>query len=362
MLYVSLKDGPVAGCGAGSSCNTVLKSQWAYLLPGVPVTAPALFTYLALLFGLIFKPKSKAWGGVLLVGSFMVIGAAFWFVGLQAFAVGSFCIYCMTTHAIGTAAAVCILLWLRPIDRELLPLGLGAAAMGLGMMAGAQIILPQKTTRDTDLNAAPATSGRIIDLAGVKIDTSDYPHSGNPESLKTVTLFFDYTCSSCRRAHGYLSAAEARFGKENYFVVLLPTPLHPDCNRYFKEEMFDHRNSCTFASLAMAIWSVAPEKFHEFDKWMIETGTDREPPDVFDVRAKAAEIVGEDVLAAALEDPSVAEKVEVISGIWERLRRASGKITMPKWVWNSATMTEGDPGEKGLFNLMEDKLGIVEIE
>jgi len=60
LLLRSLQDGPVAGCGgAGSPCDSVLKSRWAYVLPGVPVTAPALASYLVLLFALIFRPRDE---------------------------------------------------------------------------------------------------------------------------------------------------------------------------------------------------------------------------------------------------------------------------------------------------------------
>ena len=118
LLFTALKDGPVAGCGTGSSCDTVLKSHWAYLLPGVPVTAPALLTYLVILTGLFFYPRSKVWHVVFMVAAFTVIGAALWFVGLQIFEIGSYCKWCLATHALGVAGSFCLLLGLRPMQRE----------------------------------------------------------------------------------------------------------------------------------------------------------------------------------------------------------------------------------------------------
>ena len=360
LLYVSLKNGPVAGCGKGSSCDLVLASRWSYLLPGVPVTAPALFTYMALLFGLLFKSDSKVWEGVFLVGSFMVIGAAIWFIGLQAFVVKAFCKYCMATHVLGVGASICILLGLRPIQRELLPLGVGAAAMGLAMMAGAQIILPQKSTRDTRLAAGVAGRGGEITVVGSTIDIGQFPHSGNTDAGKIMILSFDYTCGFCRRMHGYLSRAEERFGKENYLVVLLPTPLNPDCNRHFQQRSPNHRNACEFASTALALWSIDPEKFYEFDRWMIETGSPRFPPDREAAKAKAVALVGEEALATGLKDPSIAERIEKTSEIWNKLTGLNGSQTMPKIIWSSGAMSQGaTSSEFGLFELKEKNLGLV---
>jgi len=362
LLVVALKNGPVAGCGSGSSCDTVLKSRWAYLLPGIPVTAPALFTYLVLLFGLIFKAGSKAWEGVFLVGSLMVIGAAVWFIGLQVLVLKSFCFYCMATHLLGVAGSIILLRSLRPIQRELVPLGAAAAAMGLAMMAACQIFMPQATTADTQVGAgALAGSGRALEIGGQSIDLAKFPFRGNPDSEKRLVIFFDYTCSSCRRVHAYLDRAEERFGKDNYLLVMLPTPLNPDCNRHFKEEMSDHRNACLFASLGFALWAADREKFYEYDRWMIESGSARYPPDADAARAKAAELLGEDALAEALSDPQINESIERVCEIWNVFKAKTG-VSMPKMLWANGTMTTGAAGsEFELFDMMQERLGLERV-
>ena len=48
LAWVAIHNGPAAGCGAGSGCNAVLQSRWAYWL-GLPVSVPAVLVYLALL-------------------------------------------------------------------------------------------------------------------------------------------------------------------------------------------------------------------------------------------------------------------------------------------------------------------------
>lgn len=366
LLITKLTNGPLAGCGEGSSCDVVLSSRFAYLLPGVPVAAPALFTYLALLFGLCFKPDSKAWEGIFLVGSLMIIGAAIWFTGLQMIKIKALCLWCMGTHVTAVAGSVCILLGLRPIARELIPIGAGGAAMALAMLAACQFFLPQKTTVDTQLGAAGLSGrGKIVTIGGpngIKLNIDQMPYRGNPDSDKRMLVLFDYTCSSCRRVHGYLKRAEERFGKDNYLVVMVPTPLNPDCNRYFTGNAPDHRNACLFASMAFALWSADREKFYEYDRWLIETGSDRYPPDAATTRAKAEELLGKDELAAALSDPQITAKLEEASKIWNLLKMQTGNNAMPKMLWNDGAMKEGAvSSEFGLFETMEQHLGVVRV-
>ena len=92
LAYVSLSNGPVAGCGTDSGCNKVLQSRWAYWL-GVPVSLPALFVYLGLLAATFAAERKsepenqrRAWT-VIVVLSVVVAGAAAWFIGLQIFVI-----------------------------------------------------------------------------------------------------------------------------------------------------------------------------------------------------------------------------------------------------------------------------------
>src|SRR5436189_6296642 len=48
LLFYTLTQKPMAGCGPGSPCDRVMGSSWAYWLD-VPVSAPALAVYIALL-------------------------------------------------------------------------------------------------------------------------------------------------------------------------------------------------------------------------------------------------------------------------------------------------------------------------
>ena len=87
------------------------------------MTAPALATYLLLLFGIFFKPNSEIWKRVFIVGTLTVIGAAFWFTGIQMILLKSLCLWCIGIHAIGAIGAVFLLKAIYPVPKELITLG-----------------------------------------------------------------------------------------------------------------------------------------------------------------------------------------------------------------------------------------------
>ena len=360
LFFVSLKNGSVAGCGR--SCDIALTSRWAYLL-GIPISAPALFTYLVLIYGLIFKSRSELWQGIFLVAGLMVIGAAIWFTGIQAVLLKTFCKACCAIHACGVIGSLCLLFSLK-LPRELKPFGVAAAAMTLMIMAGLQFFVPHTSTADSVLGVSVMTGTRqIVDIGGLPLDIGLFPHRGNPESSDRMVMLFDYTCPGCRRVHEYLSRAEERFGKENYLLVMLPVPLNPDCNRYLKEPMPDHRDACLFAQMGLALWSIDRDKFFEYDTWMIETGSARYPPTAEAASAKAEELVGKKALAEALANPSLGLKIERTTKIWNFLKEKSGRMAMPKIVWSTGILTDGAvQTEFDLFHMMEEQLGLQRVD
>src|SRR5580698_1250999 len=114
LAWESFHNGAVAGCGAGSGCNAVLQSRWAYWM-GLPVSVPAVLVYFALLGSTVLLQKNSSpddqrgsWAAIIVL-SIVLIGSAFWFIGLQVFVIKSFCKYCLTAHLCGcTAALLCL--------------------------------------------------------------------------------------------------------------------------------------------------------------------------------------------------------------------------------------------------------------
>src|SRR6185436_8549123 len=85
LLFYSITEKPMAGCGPGSPCDRVMGSAWAYWL-NIPVSGPALGTYLLLLGCAVAalecpERSAKAWN-IGLVLSIFVTATALWFVFL----------------------------------------------------------------------------------------------------------------------------------------------------------------------------------------------------------------------------------------------------------------------------------------
>lgn len=343
------------GCGTGSSCDSVLKGRWAYVLPGIPVSAPAVVVYLVLLHGLLFPGKrGTAWHARMLIGSLLVLSAAAWFIGLQAIVIKSYCKWCMAIHLAGMLGAGCVLFVIRPWPSRLLPKAIGAAMAGMAFMLACQWLFPQATTVGTELKSGTVrTEGKTIKIGEVEIDLEKVPHRGNLESGKYVLILTDYTCFACRVMHRHFHEAEEHFGKDSFLLVTLPVPLNPDCNQHFSEVIPEHQNACDYTRLGLALWFANRTAFEDFDRWIYQSGTLEIAPALHEVRAKAEELLGKEELAKALEDPRVAKQLADGIAAWKTLVDASETVNMPKLV-------VGDRLESGRFMKVTDLYGYLE--
>ena len=111
--------GPV-GCGPESSCSDILSSRWARIF-GVSVGWPAAALYLVLAwtsFSLRGGLGSAVPNSVGQVGSVLVVGAAIWFVCLQAFVEKAFCPWCLATHSVAVVGSVLLTMGRRGLQYD----------------------------------------------------------------------------------------------------------------------------------------------------------------------------------------------------------------------------------------------------
>lgn len=307
LLYESLAAGqPLPGCGPGSGCDAVLNSRWSRWL-GVPVAGPAALLY-AVMLGSTFvlggrsTPRRMAAWMLLIMGGAMAIGAAGWFISVQALWVGAWCKYCLVVHVSGVLLGVLVFAT-APIGRTrpgsvgppAAILGLLVAMVGVGVLAAGQLMVSPAMTRVVELREG----------ASVEIDPAGLPHVGDATAQVVVLYLFDYTCPHCRRMHGHLAEAVARY-EGQLAVVALVSPLHPDCNPVIDYLGPMQEHGCDLAKLSLAVWRAGQERWGEFHTWLFDSDAPREP---IEARAKAAELVGEAALAEALADPWVAEQL-----------------------------------------------------
>ena len=233
------KGNQVPGCGPNSSCDKVLASPWAYWL-GIPVSLPGLGLYAVFLISTFsFKSdqleKAKRALNTLTLCSFAIIGAAIWFIGVQAIAIRAFCPYCCTAHASASLAAIIFLCNANGISSRLsmrlnLTRSIGVAAGLIALIAGVQILAPKKkpeprivqlgkTTNNTQ-KPTVSTNLNLFPIPGtdLRLKVDRLPMMGSVKAPHRVGLLFDYTCPDCRELHGFHSGSS----RQVQWAALLP--------------------------------------------------------------------------------------------------------------------------------------------
>jgi uncharacterized membrane protein/protein-disulfide isomerase len=102
----------VAGCSLGSNvdCDVVQSSSWSTWL-GIPVAFLGLACYatlaaLSVLLGVRRAPANRWIATAFVMLAIVAAGASLWFIGIQIFAIGTFCLYCLIADICGIALGV----------------------------------------------------------------------------------------------------------------------------------------------------------------------------------------------------------------------------------------------------------------
>ena len=377
MVIHSLSGAQLAGCGAGSACDEVMGSRWAWVLGGVPVSLPAAVVYALLLVCVLFLDTRHArpdenrhspaptgeslnpllWRLMPLLAG-CIVGAALWFAWLQIGVLHAFCKYCSALHLLGCVVAAMVL-WggdspvkpandgsLKPanddkttatIQHRHSPTPIGESHhrflwFGAGLLAAALFAFVQTRTLpdaayDSGRSEAllptfaegevPALPPSFADLTGESPGT-------------TLTLLFDFQCTHCRRLHRILPELLARSGGQ-YRIQLCPVPLSSACNPYIPSSGIDRfAGSCTLTRCALAVWYARPEAYATYWDWLLGEGDPHAAitPDEAEARARA--LLG-DGFAAALQDPRIDAYLRKVEELFGRTS-SSEKSGVPRFI------------------------------
>ena len=396
LAWGSLSGGGIAGCGPASGCDKVLSSRWAYWL-GMPVSIPAIATYLAMLIA-SFKIESSSVSGrrsawLVIIGlSVMVIGAVLWFGGLQAIVLKSFCKFCCTAHA-GALVASALLLRSSPVFQDGqgtgkpapgIPFGSAVSATLLGLsglvVLGFGQLLVQKAgfevTKVAPASETPVVEGsaeaeatpetpKVAETAGgarelslhngkIRLNLDEVPIIGSPAAPHVMVSLFDYTCHHCRDMHGLLLQAKAKFG-DQLAIVTLPMPMDSNCNRLIKQTPVPHMNACEYAKYGLAVWRAKPEAFEEFDSWVFSPAS---PPDLATVQAHAAELVGVENLQRAFSEDWVGRQIAADVALFEANYREVGRGSMPQLIIGGSISVGALRGVDDLYQMLGESFGL----
>jgi len=415
LAWVSIANGPLAGCGPGSGCDKVLQSRWAYWL-NLPVSLPALLVYAALLGATILARKRTspddergAWAAVIVL-SVVVAGAALWFIGLQVFVIKAFCQFCMVVHGCGLAASLLFLghipfasdpttpMWSAAPDRRGIPrralllLGLIGVA-GIAVLAGGQLLVQKErnlvkfmpggsnagatptgvqggaagtgsnspTSGGPSTDRLPSPDARLI-APGVLslyngqflLQLEDLPVIGEPGASNVIVYLYDYTCRHCRSVHNILVAAQRQF-TNRLGVVALPMPMSTNCNPLIPSHFDSNLNACEYANLGLALWRSNREAHRQFDEWFF---AQNKPAAIEDARAYALKLVGADDLDRALADPWVKQQILMACQLHFANWEATGRPAMPQLVLGKAVSIGPLNSVEHLLALLQRYLGL----
>ena len=209
MLFHSLTGARMVGCGAGSGCDNVMGSPWAYVLGSIPVSLPAAVSYLLIALCILFlggeteedRSLDRILRPLLLVLAGALVGAALWFSYLQLFVLHAFCKYCTLLHLLGCVLAF----WLLSLSKQ--PKRPPAVWFLAGLAGAAVFAFVQART----LPAAAYDAGRT-EAALPTFADGEVPVLGPSDAPEELTLLFAFQCSHCRRLPKVLPAPLAQAG------------------------------------------------------------------------------------------------------------------------------------------------------
>jgi hypothetical protein len=165
----------------------------------------------------------------------LIAGAALWFTGLQAFAIGAWCAGCLATHGLALGGLVVAGLASRkpaapPSRRHPWPV---LAGLALGMAAPA--LLPAgKPVAETAVVALGETRGveargKRIELFGgeASFERGEFPLYGDPQAEEVAVLLWDPACAHCREMQPLLREAWNYLATRNLAISAIPIGAQP---------------------------------------------------------------------------------------------------------------------------------------
>jgi uncharacterized membrane protein len=344
LLTRTLGDAAIAGCGGGP-CDEVLASRWSNLL-GIPLAAFGAVVYLLLLLSLI--PRAEILRLPLLGG---IVGAAVWFIAVQALVLGKFCPWCMAAHGIGLVIVLAgILSGKAGAVRQV------AAWAGLALFAiiPMQVFGPVKAGhRIEGAQGTKATppKGATVSFNNGKLvyQILEHPRSGSANAERVLVEYFDYQCAACQVMADHLEALINAY-PGRVAVLLMPVPLEGGCNPHLGTNL-PHPRSCEITRIALAVWRYHPEVFAKFHKELIAN------PSASEAKRLAVALMSEEELAVALADPWISESIDSNVAAWRAFSESTAKL--PKLLVSDRRILHGLPStEADFLRVMKQELGL----
>ena len=381
MVYHSLSGGQLAGCGAGSGCDTVMGSPWAWMLRGVPVSLPAALVYVLLIVCPLFLGGDSAearsldrllWRLLPLLAG-CIVGAALWFSYLQLFVLHAFCPYCTALHLLGCIVATIIMRW--PVaaghddkdaghdDKDVRHARPDRASPTLwfaaGLLAAALFAFVQSRTLPDPAYDSGRTETALPAFAEEDLPILESSFAGPSSSFagstgESITLLFDFQCIHCRRLHRILPELLERAGGQ-YRITLCPVPLSSACNPYIPASGVDRfAGSCPLTRYALAVWYALPDAYAEYWEYLLGNGDEHATISPADAENRARTLLG-DGFEAALTNPRIDATLRRAEELFGRTS-SSEKSGVPRLLSGQRWLIPETTGADELLELIRTEL------
>ncbi len=348
----------------------------------LPVSGLAVGVYLAMLVAGFFIGQATelsirrlAWSAMLvLVGS--IAGSAIWFIIVQKWFTGEFCLYCMSIHATGLLFAA-LVIWRAMVDPD--DYSNRASPTNSAMAQNVSLAPPQHANgymRKTGMiliglvlsgilaafqvgftpSAVPVVGESENNLP--PIDYRTVPMVGSPNAPHIVNLLFDYECPHCQQIYLMLDESIHRYGGKLAFV-LFPTPLNTHCNPYIPRDVDEFKNSCELARIGLSVWLANREAFSDFNNWMFtyESGDRWSPRSIEAAKVKAAQLIGQVKFDSASTDPWIEQYLQTSIRIYgQTLQNGNGGV--PKMIFGSHWVIPEPRNADDLVVILQKSLGV----
>ena len=324
----------ITGCGNDPACSAVMSSSWARFLGG-PIALIGGIVYLAA----ALIPDGES----VLRRAFLVATplAALWFVGVQAFAVGAFCLWCCMAHFLASGGAL-VSLWIHRDASKTT----WVPSMGIGFAMVLGVVLIQVTTMEESLD--PSSSNVVVafqlEQDGVE-DAADHelPSYGNRDAIHKAVLLADFSCSSCRELSQLLRSVAEKY---------------PDLEIIKFPAMQMGTDSEVLHRYLLALWKVNPHKYDSLETKLMSGAI---VDDAAAVEKEAIRLVGANRFAESLvvHGEWISQQMAVARSILERNRDATGKEILPQLIVGDEVVMGGHSDPEYYAKLFDSKFGQV---
>ncbi len=331
-LKAGIQGGPsLCSLGGAFNCEVIDSSSYSELA-GIPLAGMGAVFFAFCLFVLLSTSPARRKVGImssLLVSLLLVaIGIDLILFGIQAFAIGKYCLFCLLTY-------VCNLLLFVGTVQSFVPEGkfsFGKIKSALRFNGGAEFSVPSLVIvligvlfMTTMVALVPSfvrtdspQQGKVEDamaqfLEGWKkqpIKNIEFKAGdgtmGNPASRVRITVFSDFECPHCRKAAFTLSSALHPM-KDRVFLVFKHFPLDSSCNSLLQYQL--HQHACELARLGYCakkkgkFWEFHDRVFLNMDEEDIKKGTDH-------IKSQLKDVFTEKEYDACQKDPAAIKNTE----------------------------------------------------